>query len=353
MMRPTMSSKPMHYIIYTSFYCAYLIASAAEGTTNRVAAAYVAIHHQHAALALVRASRPRRHRPSTPPPLLLTAFNADDRRPKSYNTTVVADHVFRAPTVEHLQTIQERQIFHSLQSSQVFCMSSNLCRHGHPQAFGFHPTAGPKLVSGLFRLSCPLLCEAIDSYEGEGGVRQMSDWVMSKDIGEDRKDDDDEVGWKRRGYEEANAVQRRIRRELTSEDDRGRLVARLGEHNSEAFMGSGVAGIPPGQTFDVKCVHAHVADHLCRRGPSFFTSHNETDGDHNLNISEEEKGGNVIGRHALRILEGRGVPIDGNEMCWKQCDVRHRRAPGDWGYLARKNRSGLRRRGSNSRTRKF
>lgn len=61
----------------------------------------------------------------------------------------------------------------------------------------------------------------------------------------------------------------------------------------------------------------------------------------------------MIGRRALQILEGRGVPVRGNDLCWQQCDVRRERRPGDWGYLARKNRSGLRRGGKNSRTVRF
>jgi len=258
-------------------------------------------------------------------------------------TTIIADHTFRNPTAEHLQTIQERQIFHGLQPEQVFCTSSNLCKHGHPQAFGFHPTKGPKLVSGLFRLSCPLLCEAIDEYENEGGVRQMSDWLRRKDIGDDSDGD-----WKREGYEKANLAQKQIRSEL-AKDDKDKLVSRMGEYNANAFMESGVAGIPPSQTFNVKCIHAHVADHLCRCPSS---SSNDEGKDNSLGESNEE-GGNIIGRHALQILEERGVPINGNDVCWQQCNVNHERVPSDWSYLAKKNRSGLRRRGSNSRTRKF
>jgi len=270
--------------------------------------------------------------------------------PKPTTTVNIANHTFRSPTNEQLQTIQDRQVFHALQPSQVFCTSSNLCRHGHPQAFGFHPTKGRKLVSGLFRLSCPLLCEAIDEYEGEGGVRQMSDWLRSKDVITDRKRHDNnrhEEGWKREGYENANAAQQQIRREL-AKDDMKKIVSRMGEYNANAFMGSGVAGIPPSQTYNVKCVHAHVADHLCRRSPS--SNDNDNDDDNN---SKAEEDGNIIGKHALQILEKRGVPINGNDVCWQQCNVNHERESSDWSYLAKKNRSGLRRRGENSRTAKF
>ncbi|KAL7537845.1 hypothetical protein ACHAWF_005917 [Thalassiosira exigua] len=172
---------------------------------------------------------------------------------------------------------------------------------------------------------------------GGGGVRQMSDWLRGDD-GE----------WKRRGYERANAAQARIRKELVG-DDEDKLTSKMGEFNADAFLESGVAGIPPSQTYNVKCVHAHVADQLCHRPPSSAFD----DGDDGESRTSREPG-NVIGTHALRFLqEERGVPVRGNDVCWQQCDVHRERSPSDWSYLAKKNRSGLRRRGSNSRTRKF
>ena len=48
-------------------------------------------------------------------------------------TTSIANQTFLQPTAQNLQTIQERQVFHKLQPSQVFCVSSP-CKHGHPQA---------------------------------------------------------------------------------------------------------------------------------------------------------------------------------------------------------------------------
>ena len=232
----------------------------------------------------------------------------------NYDTTTIANHTFRLPTSDHLETIQERQVFHPLQSSQVFCISTHLCKWGHPQAFGFHPTNGPKPQAGLFRLSCPLLCQAIDEYEGEGGVRQMSDWLRSKDI---RDIDED---WKRKGYEKANEAQKNIRVEL-AKDDKYKLISRMGDYNAQRFLESGVAGIPSDQTFNVKCIHAHVADHLCR-----------------CNSSND---GNIIGKEALKILEERGVPVLGNDVCWQQCN-NHERQPSDWKYIPKKNRQKLR-----------
>ena len=183
-------------------------------------------------------------------------------------------------------------------------------------------------MSGLTRLSCPLLCQAIDEYEGEGGVRQMSDWLRSKDR-------DREEGWKREGYEKANEMQKKIRMEL-AKDDKDKLVSSMGEYNAQRFMESGVAGIPSSQTYNVKCIHAHVADHLCRTSTS---DANNTMGQQTRQSKED---GNIIGNHALQILEERGVPILGNDVCWQQCNVSHQREATDWGYVPKKNRQGLR-----------
>ena len=84
----------------------------------------------------------------------ITALYAEqdkDSLDHNNSTTIIAGHTFRVPTDEDLETIQLRQVHHPLQPKQVFCVSSNLCSHGHPQAFGFHPTAGPKLGKSASR----------------------------------------------------------------------------------------------------------------------------------------------------------------------------------------------------------
>lgn len=233
-------------------------------------------------------------------------------------TITFANQTFLLPTQQDLQTIQERQVLHKLEPSQVTCVSSS-CRYGFPQAFGFHPTNGPKLVSGLFRLSCPLLVQHIDDWEGQGGVREMTDWLRN-----------DVSGEKRMGYERANEIQKQIRTELVA-DDYDKLVSSMGEYNAGKFLESGVAGIPSSQTYNVKCIHAHVADHLCRAPQP---------NNQNTNTSTE---GNIIGEHALNILQNqRGVPTLGNDVCWQQCSLKHEQHPSDWSYVPKKNRLGLR-----------
>ena len=94
-------------------------------------------------------------------------------------------------------------------------------------------------------------------------------------------------------------------------------------------MESGIAGIPPEQTFVVKCIHAHVADHLSRVS---FTTTTEQSALYTILNGE----GNVIGQRALQILHDKGVQVLGNDECWQQCSGIE-----GWKYTAKKNRSGL------------
>mmetsp|Transcript_14055 Transcript_14055/g.21469 ORF Transcript_14055/g.21469 Transcript_14055/m.21469 type:complete len:310 (-) Transcript_14055:26-955(-) len=229
----------------------------------------------------------------------------------SLNKTIcIAGEEYRTPSVNDMECIQERQLEHKVQAFAV----GKKCRHGFPQAFGFHPILGKKVTSGLFRLSCPLLVQAVDEWENEGAVREMSDMVRSsKELSVN--------------YREVNRRTAAIRKDLVEHQQGGldMLQSKLGEYNTERFLLSGIAGIPPEHTWDVKCLHAHVADHLCRCG------------------SKKGYSNNKIGEKALQKLSNeRGIDVMGNNYCWQQCDISRERMPEDWSYVPRKNRQGLR-----------
>ena len=245
-----------------------------------------------------------------------SCLDNDSTRQEKKETTVIANHTFRRPTDKDVKTI-EHQLFHTVKKSQVFCTSSKLCKHGHAQAFGLHPTNGIKPVSGMFRLTCPLLVQAIDKWENEhAGVRVMSDWLRINDnrganttgLTKDQK---------KTGYDMANQAQKDIRMELAREDIE-RLKSSMGEYNAKRFLESGIAGIPADQTYNVKCIHAHVADYLCR--------------------SSSNNDANIIGKHALQTLQQKGLEILGNDICCQQCNGQH----GEWKYVPKKNRQKLR-----------
>lgn len=232
------------------------------------------------------------------------AAAASEKDPPLSRRFRLAGEEFERPTPDDLECIEERQLEHKVQAFAV----GRRCQHGFPQAFGVHPV-GRKVSSGLFRLSCPLLVQAVDEWEGEGAVREVSDLVRSDaGLSED--------------FRATNGRTSAIRRAIVESHPGGanRVVDKLGQHNAERYLASGIAGVAPGQVWDVKCLHAHVADHLCR-----------TDG------------GNAIGEEALRRLaEDREVDVAGDGRCWQQCDVNRAREPTDWKYVPRKNRQRLR-----------
>jgi len=67
-------------------------------------------------------------------------------------------------TAKDLACIEDRQLLHP-----ITCAGGprQLCSHGFPQAFVFHPSK-TTLNSGMFRLCCPLLVKAVDEYEAKG-----------------------------------------------------------------------------------------------------------------------------------------------------------------------------------------
>eukprot|EP00591_Stephanopyxis_turris_P001573 CAMPEP_0195512702 /NCGR_PEP_ID=MMETSP0794_2-20130614/4572_1 /TAXON_ID=515487 /ORGANISM="Stephanopyxis turris, Strain CCMP 815" /LENGTH=286 /DNA_ID=CAMNT_0040640549 /DNA_START=135 /DNA_END=995 /DNA_ORIENTATION=- len=236
-------------------------------------------------------------------PFEFTTSSSVDSRFRHAAVNSFAEEDFPVPTPADVACIEDRQLQHGVQAFAVGCR----CTHGFPQAFGFHPIER-KVSSGLFRLSCPLLVKAIDEWERQGGVREMSDLVRaSPDLRED--------------FEKTLQRTAAVRRSVVDSFPGGleKVQSKLGD-NSERYLSSGIAGISQGQVDDVKCLHAHAADHLSR-----------------------SDGGNDIGKEVLRRLrEDRGVSVYGDRDCWKQCDPNHVPESSDWNYVPKKNRHKLR-----------
>lgn len=100
---------------------------------------------------------------------LRNSLDEISRGAKERAEKLVAGYVPILPTEGDMRCIQERQLRHPAGTVAV----SSPCRHGFPQAFAFDPV-GHKLSSGLFRLSCPLLVQAIDELEDEGGIEDVN-----------------------------------------------------------------------------------------------------------------------------------------------------------------------------------
>ncbi|CAM9158528.1 unnamed protein product [Choristocarpus tenellus] len=240
---------------------------------------------------------PRR---STPP------VSTDEVSPKARllaEEQVIA-YVPQTPTEGDVRCIEERQLRHKTSAIAV----SGHCRHGFPQAFGFSP-CGHKISSGLFRLSCPMLVQAIDSLESEGGIEHINERLeLEPDLRED--------------FMAVNLVHGGLRKRLMSPGDLKSVSDYLGSDEiAMTFLGSGITGVTPSKVRDAKCLHAHVADALMRG-----------------------RGKNAIGRATLELLEQRAGGEEGsmgNGLCNQQCDVNLEETESSWRYMPQKNRLGL------------
>ena len=212
-----------------------------------------------------------------------------------------------APDEQDFAMIEGRHLGHAASMVGV----GRRCRHGCPQAFVWEPEKRHSsrkdkfpLEGGLFRLSCPLLVKAVDEWEAEGAVNELNAAVTGrKEFGRLQRPllantslpaaaasttaSADVIGAGGTGTaddadanDDATALAR-----LLGEAHHGHALARLallGEErvrslleeypfdhaygpNLRLVLQSGIAGHVPGKV-DVKCVHAQLADYLCRSG---------------------------------------------------------------------------------------
>ncbi|CAB9530151.1 Protein of unknown function (DUF501) [Seminavis robusta] len=167
------------------------------------------------------------------------------------------------------------------------------CRHGFPQAFAMDPlppsnTKG-RINSGLLKLTCPLLVQAVDALEDDGIIPLWNDRYVKQDqvLQED--------------IQQTHALHAQVRQKLLQqqpqqpEDNSDIIRQKLGEKGAEAFLRAGVAGSSPEST-DLKCLHAWLADALFR--------------------NNNNKVGNLIQKE----LQARGVSMTGTDDCRAYCD---------------------------------
>ena len=221
------------------------------------------------------------------------------------------------PSDSDRRAIEERQLGHKT-SNLVGCGAR--CKHGFPQAFAHDPVGRApwvingreyprktKLESGLFRLSCPLLVEAIDAWEAEGAVRAVNKRVsLEPDLAADLHTAHGEHAAARK-----QILGDRLSAVLEEADTTGPESRRI----ADMVLDSGIAGQTRTKV-DIKCVHAQVADHLCRSKS------------------------NGVGAELLRQLEARGIDIEGNDACHHQCnpEVPEAYARSQWWYEPAKNK---------------
>jgi len=244
------------------------------------------------------------------------------------------------PSESDLEVLEKRQLGHKV-SGVIGCGAR--CKHGFPQAFAYDPvTRAPwvvngivlprktKLESGLFRLSCPLLVKAIDEWEAEGAVVALNEEVRSSACrdgmdqtadGTAREAIDDSLAAKLRQAQEEHAAARLelIGDRLPDVLEEAAAAGEEQERIAAMVLESGIAGQTRTKV-DLKCVHAQLADHLCR-------SHS-----------------NGLAADLLKRLEDRGVPVRGDDSCHMQCNcnIPEHVARSQWWYEPAKNKWKLR-----------
>jgi hypothetical protein len=112
---------------------------------------------------------------------------------------------------------------------------------------------GGGVSSGMLRLSCPHLVKAVDELEKEGALDHF-DGKLAKE---------EEGRVLRASFSDTNEAWRSIRKEAVTEQDRQTMNDRLGKEGAKHLMESGIIGCTIGK-LQVKCLHAHIADHLLR-----------------------------------------------------------------------------------------
>lgn len=165
------------------------------------------------------------------------------------------------------------------------------CRHGWPQAIVYDPLYREKAgksyrLGDTTRLTCPLLVTAIDKLEKGGAMERYNERLAPG------KDWDGQL-------QKINEAHRLLRLGLIGDRSAELSEVRqlLGEDAFAIAMRSGLASLRPEAKPDVKCLHAQVADELCRSGD------------------------NHIAQQTLRDLEDQGVPIHGSDECCDNCNV--------------------------------
>lgn len=154
------------------------------------------------------------------------------------------------PTVSDMEVIEARQSGRPARGT--FAVENTRCKYGFPQAFMQYPV-GKSVSSGMIRLSCPHLVKAVDEFEAEGGLDTFDSMLANEA----------EDGTLRSSFHSANLAWIAIRKDSVSTKDRDYMQKKLGIEGSKFLMESGIIGCTVGK-IQVKCLHAHIADHLVR-----------------------------------------------------------------------------------------
>lgn len=158
--------------------------------------------------------------------------------------------------------------------------------------------------SGLLKLSCPLLVNAIDAMEDDGYIANFTSKVQANEF------------WKESVQEShkkhADARQAILTAKSTSSDNvndsLNLLKQKLGDRGANAFLNSGIAGSTVDKP-DVKCLHAWMGDYL------FHTASNK-----NIDVDGDQHEHLLGAAIASTLAQERQVSLCGTPDCHRYCN---------------------------------
>jgi hypothetical protein len=190
--------------------------------------------------------------------------------------------------------------------------ASCLCAHGFPQAFSLDPIpiSTNRLNSGLLKLTCPLLVNAIDCLEDDGFIDEINGVVQNE------VSTGDGGALLAKCMHEAHLVHSGSRQRLlesssaASEKSPHEIIEnKLGKEGAEHFLAAGVAGANPlAEKADVKCIHAWLADYMFRKAVADSTE-----------VSAGMTKDHPIGELIKDALSKRGIDMHGTDNCHLVC----------------------------------
>ena len=220
------------------------------------------------------------------------------------------------------------------------------CAHGFPQAFVYHPL-GDKPSSGGCRLSCPLLVSVVDRLEIDGGgLRHFRRRLKASRT------------WRSRLHA-TNVAHAAHRCSAVTQTEAAAAREALGAEFTAKLLTNGVAGMSINEpddetrTHDAKCLHAQLADWLCRvRGGHGDPVHIDPAKARWVGravaaaaaeaVRDSASGDGGIGSGTARLhlpeqeMGEEEWPLDGLRgeglRCWTACDPAHVAQAGDFVY---------------------
>ena len=175
-----------------------------------------------------------------------------------------------------INCIESRQRFAA--TPDLFAVDKERCQYGFPRVYLRYPYS-KTWQTGFIRLTCPHLVKAVDRLEAKGGLERFDQLLNDKDNPQSIE--------LKENFLQVNNTWNKIFNDLVTDFIRTLGLESFCKRESfKNLFNTGFIGISKDDVDQVKCLHAHLADHLIR-------------------------GDNKIGELVEKELESKGVSTQG------------------------------------------